>query len=164
MNCSMCDSQKPMKTAPVRSYRYKECGLDNVILHGVKESRCEACGEVYVSYGDLEKLHTLIAHHLIRKADLLTGQEIRFLRKFLGFSSTVFAKLVGYEVEHLSRVENGKHDVQKTFDHLVRLLVAKHLPDRDYDLQDLFLDGKAMKIKWLEFSLKGKDWKLDKAA
>ena len=164
MMCAICENKKPLKTTSVRAYRYKESGLDNVILHGVKESRCEACGEVYYSFGDIDKLHHLIAHHLIRKTEVLTGQEIRFLRKFLGFSSAAFAKLVGYELEHLSRVENGKHDVQKTFDHLVRMLVAKQLPDRDYNLQDLLLDGKAMKIKWLEFSLKGKDWKLGKAA
>ena len=164
MMCAICENKKPLKTTSVRAYRYKESGLDNVILHGVKESRCEACGEVYYSFGDTDKLHHLIAHHLIRKTEVLTGQEIRFLRKFLGFSSAAFAKLVGYELEHLSRVENGKHDVQKTFDHLVRMLVAKHLQDRDYNLQDLLLDGKAMKIKWLKFSLKGKDWRLDKAA
>lgn len=164
MICAMCENKKPLKTVTVRAYRYKESGLDNVILHGVKESRCEACGETYFSYGNIDKLHNLIAHHLIRKTDVLTGQEVRFLRKFLGFSSAAFAKLVGYEIEHLSRIENGKNEVQKTFDHLVRMLVANHLPDRDYKLQDLFLEGKAMKIKWLEFSLKGKDWKLDKAA
>ena len=158
MKCSMCDNTKPLKSSST-THRYKECGLDNVILHGVKESRCEECGEVYYGFGDVEKLHKLIAHCLINKADLLTGKEIRYLRKFLGYAGSVFAKLVGYEPEHLSRIEGGKTGVQPTFDHLVRELVAKRLPDRDYDLHNLFLDGKGTKLEWLEFSLSGKDWK-----
>lgn len=159
MKCSLCKSDKPMKTVGI-VHRYKESGLDNVILHGVPESRCENCGEVYHSFGNLDKLHTAIAKFLIRKASILTGKETRFLRKYLGYSSAVFAKLVGYEIEHLSRIENGKTPVQNIFDHLVRALVAEKIPDRDYDLHDLFLEGKLMKIEWLELSLKGKEWKL----
>ena len=163
MMCSMCENTNPLKTTSI-TYRYKDCGLDNIILNGVKESRCEQCGEVYYNFGNIDSLHKIIAGHLIQKSDTLTGREVRFLRKFLGYSSAVFAKLVGYEVEHLSRIENGKSAVQSTFDHLVRLLVAKKFPDRQYDLHDLFLDGKAMKLEWLEFSLNGKSWELDKVA
>jgi putative zinc finger/helix-turn-helix YgiT family protein len=158
----MCDNNKQLKSASI-THRYRESGLDNIILHGVKETRCDECGEVYYNFGDIDALHQMIAQQLIVKSDDLTGPEVRFLRKFLGYSSGVFAKLVGYEIEHLSRLENGKTPVQKTFDHLVRLMVAKKIPDRDYDLQDLFLDGKAVKLEWLEFALKGKDWRPAKA-
>lgn len=163
MKCSMCESAKSLKSTAVM-HKYKECGLDNVILHGVKESRCEDCGEIYRSFGDVEKLHQLIAFHLVRKADLLTGKEVRFLRKYLGYSGSVFSKLVGYEVEHLSRIENGKAAVQETFDRLVRALVIEKMPDREYNLQDLFLQNRFVKLEWLEFSLSGKDWKLKKTA
>lgn len=159
MKCSVCESTKTLKTVSIPSYKYRECGLENVILHGVKESRCEDCGESYISFGDMEKLHALIAGCLIKKSDNLIGKEIKFLRKFLGYSGSVFSQLVGYEPEHLSRVESGKASVQVTFDHLVRSLVARKFPDRDYDLHDLFIEGKAMKLEWLEFSLSGKEWK-----
>jgi len=163
MKCSMCESTKNLKLTSI-THKYKECGLDNVILHGVKESRCEECGEVYLNFGDIEKLHQLIATHLVQKAEMLTGKEIRFLRKHLGYSGSVFSKLVGYEVEHLSRIENGKATVQETFDRLVRYLVKERMLDRDYVLQDLFLEGKLMKMQWLEFSLSGKEWKYKKAS
>lgn len=163
MKCSICESTKNLKSASV-THKYKDCGLDNVILHGVKESRCEDCGEVYLGFGDMEKLHQLIAVHLIQKSDLLTGKEVRFLRKHLGYSGSVFSKLVGYEVEHLSRIENGKAAVQETFDRLVRALILEKMPDREYSLQDLFLQNKFMKMEWLEFSLMGKDWKFKKSA
>jgi hypothetical protein len=72
--------------------------------------------------------------------------------------------LVGYEPEHLSRIEGGMVNVQPIFDHLVRELVAKKIPDRDYDLHDLFLEGQAIKLEWLEFRLTGKLWKITKGA
>ena len=163
MKCSTCDSTKNLKSVSV-THKYKECGLDNVILHGVKESRCEDCGEIYLNFGNVEKLHQLIAVHLIQKSDLLTGKEIRFLRKYLGYSGSVFSKLVGYEVEHLSRIENGKVTVQETFERLVRALIIEKMPDRDYNLHDLFLKNKLMKLEWLEFPLKGKEWRFKKPA
>lgn len=163
MKCSMCDNKKTLTTTSI-VHKYKESGLDNVILHGVKQSKCEECGEVYLNFGDIDKLHALIATSLVKKADPLSGKEIRFLRKFLGFSGAVFSKLVGYEVEHLSRIENGKTAVQETFDRLVRALVMERLPDRQYKLQDLFLENKLMKLEWLEFSLsRQNEWKLTKA-
>ena len=163
MICSMCESTKSLKLASI-TYKYKECGLDNVILHGVKEGRCEECGEIYRNFGDVSTLHQLIAGHLVRKADLLTGKEVRFLRKHLGYSGSVFAKLVGYEVEHLSRIENGKVSVQEVFDRLIRSLVLEKMPDREYDLQDLYLNNKFVKLEWLEFSLGGRGWKVRKSA
>lgn len=163
MKCSMCENTKTLATSSV-THKYKECGLDSVILHGVKVSKCENCGETYFNFGNVDKLHQLIASYLVKKSDILTGQEIRFLRKYLGYSGTVFAGLVGYEVEHLSRLENGKSPISETFDRLVRTLVMEKIPSRDYSLHDLFIEGKAIKISWLEFSRSGKIWKFKKSA
>ena len=163
MKCSMCDNKKSLKKKKISKYLYKDCGLNNVILHNLQTARCDQCGEVYFHFGNPDELHRLIAHALIKKGDLLTGKELRFLRKYLGYSSMVFSKLVGYKVEHLSRLENGKALVQEVFDRLVRLLILERAPDQDYHLQDLFLEGKLMKIEWLEFSLSPqKKWRLKK--
>ncbi|MDD4976107.1 MAG: type II toxin-antitoxin system MqsA family antitoxin [Bacteriovorax sp.] len=164
MKCSMCDNDKILKKETIATHRYKECGLENVILHGITSYKCKKCGEHYLSFGDIEQLHNMIATALTRKASVLKGKEIRFLRKHLGYSAAVFAKLVGYENEHLSRIENDKNAVQEVFDRLVRMLVMEKLPDRKYDLQDLFLEGKFMSLDWLEFSLAKKGWKSQAAA
>lgn len=163
MNCSDCNSKKKMKEKRLKNYRYKECGLDNIILSQVKQFYCENCGDSYHNYGSIEELHQLIAKYLIRKDTNLSGKELKFLRKHLGYSGAVFSKLIGYEAEHLSRLENGKVVVQEVFDRLVRSLVIEKMPDRDYCLQDLFLKGKLIKIEWLEFSLSSnKSWILKK--
>ena len=163
MKCSMCTNPKDLKSSSV-IHKYKECGLDNVILHGVARYHCDKCGEEYFGFHNLEKLHGLIALHLVLKGGLLTGKEIRFLRKHLGYAGNVFAKLVGYEIEHLSRIENGKTPLTSTFDRLVRMLVLEKFPDRHYKLQDLFLEDKFMRLDWLEFRLSGKNWILKKMA
>ncbi len=59
---------------------------------------------------------------LITKPYKLEGQDIRFLRKFLGLSSEAFAALLDVDKSHLSRVENGATPVSATADRLVRLV------------------------------------------
>lgn len=164
MKCTMCDNDKKLSKEILPTYKYKDSGLDNVILHGVTVYRCEQCGEEYLELGNIEQLHNLIASMLIKKDSTLNGKEIRFLRKNLGYSAAVFAKLVGYENEHLSRIENGKNAVQEVFDRLVRMLVLERLPDRKYHIQDLFLEGKLIPLDWLEFSMARKEWAIAKAS
>jgi putative zinc finger/helix-turn-helix YgiT family protein len=149
----MCENPNELKMEILSSYKYKEGGLPNVILKGIRRHSCDVCGEEYLDFGDIEQLHSLLASVLIQKSNILTGKEIRFLRKYLGYSSSFFSKLVGYESEHLSRIENEKHCVQEVFDRLVRYMVKEKLPNRNYYLQELILNGKMIPNEWLEFSL-----------
>lgn len=163
MKCSMCESRKKLKEETVRKYRYRECGLDNIFLLNIKRFSCNKCGEIYHNFGDMGQLHQLIAETLIKKKELLTGLEIRFLRKYLGYSSSIFSKIIGYEVEHLSRIENKKVQVTETFDRLVRLLILERMPDRKYNFHDLLED--LIKVDWLKFSNSPKKgWELKNAA
>ncbi len=163
MKCIMCDNKQNLKRQAV-TVKYKDCGLDNVVLHGVELFRCDRCGESYYGYGDVERLHQLIAGILIRKRALLNGKEIRFLRTYLGYSGTMFAELTGYTKESISRMENGKLTIAKAFDRLVRSLVANRLPDRDYDLQDLWLKEKGQSLKYIELRARNHEWIVKEAA
>ena len=163
MKCVMCDNQKPLKSKSV-TMKYKECGLDNVTLHGVAIHRCNQCGEEYYGFGDLEQLHTIIARVLVFKKDLLDGKELRFLRTYLGFSSSVFAERVGIAKETLSRFENKKQPITKTFDLLVRALVTTKLPDHNYDSHDWWLNQQRKSFKQIELNSKDGAWELKKAA
>ena len=133
MFCSMCDNKKRLKEEK-GTYSYKSSGLNNVTLVGITHSQCDKCGEEYHGYGDMEKLHRAIAHALIQKRPLLIPEEVRFLRKYLGYSSADFAvQHLGITPEHLSRIENGKDAVSATIDRLIRSLVTNKDPHRDYD-------------------------------
>jgi len=158
----MCESKKKLKAKTI-SHKYTDCGLDNVILEGIKQYKCEKCKEVYYNFGDVEALHCEIAKILVTKKERLSGKEIRFLRKHLGLSGVCFAQLVGYEPEHLSRLENAKNPVQGVLDRLMRSLVLDNTPDRSYRLQDLFLEGKHMidveaRLQF-SYSKRNKKWK-----
>ena len=139
MKCLNCENKKDIKKI-VTNYKYKESGLNNVILQGVTFFKCEECNEEYYNFGDIEQLHNKIAEILLKKSDLLTAKEIRFLRKNVGYSGMMFAHLIGYSHEYLSRIENAKTEITESFDRLVRFAIAtKSCKDRAYDLHDLIL-------------------------
>lgn len=138
MKCPSCDSKKNMKCELI-VHRFKESGLDNIILDGVKQFRCNQCGDVFYDYGDVNQLNRLIADTLLRKKDHLSGQEIRFLRTYIGYSSEMFARIIGLsDKTSLSRIENSRGKISSQVNMAVRFAVAGKLADRDYDLHDLY--------------------------
>lgn len=128
------------------TWPYKECGLSDVKLLNVPVHRCPKRGEVEVVIPRLPELHRLLAELLTRKPDALIGEEFRFLRKHLGFSSSDFAKKLGVTLETVSRWESAKHPVHPVADRLVRLLVATSRPVDHYP-EDVFPteSGRALK-------------------
>jgi len=154
MECPSCDNKKAMKSELI-THRYKESGLDTVILHGVKQYRCAKCGEVIFDFGDVNQLHRLIAETLLRKKDLLTGPEIRFLRTHVGYSSEMFSRFLGLDKTSYSRIENARSKISNQVNMSVRMVVAGKLADRDYDLHDLMAaieNNDLSKFKNPEFS------------
>lgn len=164
MKCNMCENKKPLKKQYV-SVKYKDCGLDNVTLANVESYRCDQCGEEYLGYGNMEKLHQVIAYVLLRKKGLLTGKEVRFLRSSVGYSGARFAKLLGYDAATVSRVETGAQKMTESFDRIVRFAVSGKMPDRDYDLHDQILNEGGKKFSRIELTpTSDGDWKAELAA
>ena len=63
MKCRKC-KEKMTKTAD--DHRYRESGLENVVLKGIDIFRCN-CGERIVSVPRVPELNALIGENLIRK-------------------------------------------------------------------------------------------------
>jgi putative zinc finger/helix-turn-helix YgiT family protein len=103
----------------------------------VKVTTCERCGETYTSIPAIEELHRQIAAAVIRKKGRLAPAEIRFLRKWLGWSGVDFAKRTGTKPETVSRWENGKASMSPQADRLLRLLIAKEAPVMEYPVDVL---------------------------
>jgi putative zinc finger/helix-turn-helix YgiT family protein len=118
------------------NHRYTESGLPNVVLVGVEVEHCQNCGEILVSIPNIEGLHRAIAMELIRHPGRLAPNEIRFLRKWLGWSGVDFAKHMGVAPETVSRwesMENGKA-MGGTAERLLRLAVAHGQPTDAYPI------------------------------
>ena len=121
------------------NYRYDAVGLPGITLKDIKVSRCPKCGEYEVAIPQIEDLHRLIARAVIAKRERLTPEEIRFLRKFLGWSGADFGAHMGTTPETVSRWENGGTPMGVTADRLLRLMVAAGQPKTDYSLETLKL-------------------------
>lgn len=136
MKCPQCRNEMIRKT---ENHRYTESGLPNVVLVGVEVEHCENCGENLVSIPHIEELHRTLAMALIRHPGRLAPTEIRFLRKWLGWSGVDFAKHMGVTPETVSRwesVENGKA-MGGTAERLLRLAVAHGQPIDEYPIDML---------------------------
>ena len=105
-----------------KDYQFDESGLDNVILKNLEVLVCDRCKTETPRLPRLNDLMRTIALAIIAKPYGLEGQDVRFLRKFLGLTSEAFAAILTVDKSHLSRVENGATPVSATADRLVRLI------------------------------------------
>jgi putative transcriptional regulator len=133
--CMACGG--PVTRKREKAYRYAECGLPQVMLvNAVEVATCPTCGETYTGIPAIERLHRVLAA-LIRKKRRLAPEEIKFLRKSLGWAGVDFAKHMGATPETVSRWEHGKVPMGAQADRLVRLLVARETPITEYSVDVL---------------------------
>ena len=85
----------------------------------------------------IAELHRTIAHAVIRKPFRLSGLEVRYLRKYLGWSGVDFARHVGVDPSTVSNWENDKDPIGSASDRLLRLMIAHGAPVDDYSLDEL---------------------------
>ncbi|MBI2466932.1 MAG: helix-turn-helix domain-containing protein [Candidatus Rokubacteria bacterium] len=118
-------------------YRYTASGLPAVVLLGVEVRRCQECGAEEVAIPRIEELHRLIAQALIRRPHRLAPAEIKYLRKWLGWSGVDFARHMGTAPETVSRWEQGRAPMSPQADRLLRLMVTTRAPVENYTLDAL---------------------------
>lgn len=132
MNCLSCGELLHVvrENVPYRA-------LAGVTLVGVEVSRCATCGEAEIAIPRIEALNRSLGAALIAKASRLTGDEVRFLRKSLGWSARTFAARMGTSPETVSRWENGKQSMAQSSERLLRVLVAIEVPIEEYTSESL---------------------------
>ncbi|MHB1937831.1 MAG: hypothetical protein ACYCOR_14755 [Acidobacteriaceae bacterium] len=106
-------------------HHYTECGLTSVYLRDVMIYRCTNCSVVEPEIPAAGILHRVIALRLAKKKNLLTGGEVRFLRKFCGYSATEFAEILGSSTSVVSRWE--KNGCGKETDRFIRMLFLTNM-------------------------------------
>lgn len=105
-------------------YHYTESGLQNVWLtNGYKMHRTEYGRGVAIQ--DVEKLHHAIGKALACQPRL-TGAELRFLRKEMGFSQSALAEFIGTSEQNVSLWER-RGRIPKVSDRLVKLLYLEKI-------------------------------------
>ncbi len=108
MQCDVCDVEMTEREATREApYAYTLSGLKDVYLSGITILKCQKCAAEAPIIPRIAELHRLIADMIVNWPAPLIGDQVRFLRKHAGFSATEFAVLLGVDLSHLSRVENG---------------------------------------------------------
>ena len=132
--CRSCDG---LIEERVTTRQYDESGLKGIVLVGVPVRKCAGCGEETFGIPRMSELHRLIGLTLVRKPSGLTGAELRFLRKHLGYSGIDLAERLDVTPEHLSRWENEAAPMSAMAERLMRLMVVHNDRAAEYSLDDL---------------------------
>lgn len=101
------------------AYHYTESGLQNVYLQNGYSITETPYGKA-VSIVDVQGLHRVIGQTLAHKSHL-TGAELRFLRKEIGFSQRMLADILGCTEQNVSLWER-RGRMPKTPERLVKVL------------------------------------------
>ena len=134
MICRICRAKTLERLAtPGSPYHYTVSGLSNVFLVGIAVERCVQCGTESPIIPRIVELNRLIAKDIAERTGPLSGEELRYLRKFAGFSARRFAALLEMSPSYLSRFENGHHSaLGGAADKLARALAMSFAADPEY--------------------------------
>jgi putative transcriptional regulator len=113
-------------TAGEKPYHYTECGLDDVWLRGGFEEVTTEHGTGVAIMHD-EELHNAIGRHLATSKKVLSGKELRFLRKEMDLTQAALGKMVGLSDQQVARWEKGQCNIPSAADHLLRVLYLEHI-------------------------------------
>jgi DNA-binding transcriptional regulator YiaG len=108
------------------TYRYLECGLDNVFIEGMS-ARFDDDDEEVVSIPNLPGLHRAIALGICRKKTRMSGLDLRFLRTEMNKTQVELAFFVHREPLAISRWERGEIDIDNNAEVLIRVLASEVL-------------------------------------
>lgn len=109
MKCTECRSDN-MKQKVLKKHLFMD--KPRIYLAGVTEWTCKDCGEVYFDYPRMGELMNLVAKTVASQKRRLTGEEVGFLRSFVGLTMEELAEKCGVNKGTISRWESGKLTAQ----------------------------------------------------
>jgi len=115
--CSDCGSEARVDRA---NYRFRESGLDNVVLKGIEVVKCPTCGNEAPVLPNLDAILRVLAVAIVTGKRPLSGPEVRYLRKFLQLSGDQFARILHTDKSTLSKWETGAVNIGSKSDLLIR--------------------------------------------
>lgn len=135
--CPVCDTGSLISTTTSESFQYK--GVEFVVAD-FKSSECGSCGEEVLT-AEQSKFNDCLIRDEHRKIEgLLSGKEIKSLRKRLGLTQEAAATLFGGGANAFSKYERGEVIQSMAMNRLLR--IVDDYPDNYSRLQAIAgLDG-----------------------
>jgi YgiT-type zinc finger domain-containing protein len=115
--CSDCGKEARVERG---TYRFRESGLDNVVLKGIEIVKCPACGNEEPIIPNLDGLLRVLSVAIVTNRFPLAGAEVRYLRKYLEMSGEQFARILHTDKSTLSKWETGAVNIGSKSDLLIR--------------------------------------------
>jgi DNA-binding transcriptional regulator YiaG len=119
IECSNCGAAARVVRG---NYDFAESGLKRVRLQGIERIVCDKCGNVDPIIPRVDDLMRLLTVAVIAKPYRLTGEEIRFVRKYLRMTGDEFGRLLHIDRTNLSKWENDENKVGPQSDRLIRTI------------------------------------------
>jgi len=148
--CAECGKQM---VGMRENYNYTESGLRSVVLKHILVFHCE-CGAIAARIPAMAMLHRAIALSLITKDSLLSGEEVRFLRKMTGLTGVEMANTLGVHKATVSKWEMDKRNITKKSDASLRLLCFAGILQNLLGQKDLIPQMKEDMKKFSEIDIK----------
>ena len=104
------------------TYRFKESGLSSVVLLGIEVIKCKECGNIDPIIPFTNDLMRVLALAVIAQPYRLGGEEIRFLRKYLGKTGRELGELLEVDKSTVSKWENNEDPIGPQSDRLIRAI------------------------------------------
>jgi YgiT-type zinc finger domain-containing protein len=127
--CELCGGTLTIKTLP--AYPYRESGLENVWLENLTVEVCKKCKTVSPRLRRIRQLHETIGRAVALQPAPLTGADVRYLRKHLGYKAREWAMLLRIDATTLSRWEADGRAIGLQSDLLIRLVYFYLLAERE---------------------------------
>jgi DNA-binding transcriptional regulator YiaG len=107
-------------------FHFTASGLSNVWLLNGFTIEVTPHGEG-VRIEDVDGLHKALAHAIVTAKAAFTGEELRFLRKYLQLSQAGLGRLLGLSDQSIARWEKGQGAIDPSAERLVRMVVRERL-------------------------------------
>jgi putative zinc finger/helix-turn-helix YgiT family protein len=134
MKCSEC--KKTMK-AKKDVVPYPMAGIEFKLV-GVPSMVCE-CGNKEIAIPAIKNLHLTIARIVI-SLEKISGEQIKFLRKFQGLTQRELGELIKIEPETISRWETNEFKPSEQSIIILKKLAVDHIANEWQELKKMMAD------------------------
>jgi DNA-binding transcriptional regulator YiaG len=124
MNCTECNTKMVMKKDNID---YPIAGITLHII-GIPTPVCKKCGYKEIAIPAIKNLHMLVARLIINEIPDPTGEQIKFLRKYMGMSQELFYSYIAGEKSCAETVSRWENNQQKPANAVI-LLIKKMVED-----------------------------------
>lgn len=107
-------------------HHYTECGLNNVVIHGI-EPELDDDGDAVITIPAINELHLVIAQGIVQHEAGISGSELRFLRTEMGLTQSELARLVHRDKQSVGRWERGEVELDSVSEAFIRRLAIERL-------------------------------------